>query len=155
MEIIERRIYFIRGYKVMLDIDLAKLYQVETRALNQAVRRNRNRFPADFMFQLNEKEFKNWMSQIVISNPTAKMGLRKRPYAFTEQGVAMLSSVLKSKRAIAVNIAIMRVFARLRRLLANHADLLHRAAIWVQVNEPGIADGNIKLRSFCQNTGIS
>src|SRR3989475_13108304 len=91
---IERRIYVIRGQKVMLDADLAELYQVETRALNQAVRRNRDRFPEDFMFQLTQQELENWRSQIVMSNPTATMGLRRPPYAFTEHGVAMLSSVL-------------------------------------------------------------
>src|SRR5204863_5484253 len=92
---IERHIYLIRGQKVMLDADLAELYQVETRALNQAVRRNRDRFPEDFMFQLTERELENWRSQIVMSNPTARMGLRRPPYAFTEHGVAMLSLVLR------------------------------------------------------------
>jgi hypothetical protein len=107
----------------MLDTDLAALYQVSTSALNQALRRNLDRFPDDFMFQLNKAELENWRSQIVITNPEAKMGLRRSPYAFTEQGVAMLSSVLKSKRAIAVNIAIMRTFVRLRQILATHKQL--------------------------------
>jgi hypothetical protein len=111
----------------MLDRDLAQLYQVTTGALNQAVQRNRERFPADFMFQLNTKEFENWKSQIVISNPAARMA-RKRPYAFTEQGVAMLSSVLKSQRAALVNVAIMRTFVRLRQILATHKDLAARLA---------------------------
>jgi hypothetical protein len=93
-ERIERSILFIRGDKVMLDFDLAKLYDVETRSLNQAVKRNIERFPADFMFQLTSEEFQEWRSQFVISNPGAKMGLRRPPYAFSEQGVAMLSSVL-------------------------------------------------------------
>src|SRR5207249_7444625 len=84
IQLIERRIYLIRGEKVMLDSDLAELYQVETRALNQAVRRNLDRFPEDFMFQLSEQELENWRSQIVMSNPTARMGLRRPPYAFTE-----------------------------------------------------------------------
>jgi hypothetical protein len=110
VEIIEWRILLIRGQKVMLDRDLAQLYQVTTGALNQAVQRNRERFPADFMFQLNTKEFENWKSQIVISNPAARMA-RKRPYAFTEQGVAMLSSVLKSQRAALVNVAVIRAAA--------------------------------------------
>jgi ORF6N domain len=92
LEVIERRILLVRGQKVMLDADLAKLYEVPTSALNQAVRRNVDRFPPDFMFQLNKEEFDNWKSQIVISNPAARMAIRKRPYAFTEQGVAMLSS---------------------------------------------------------------
>jgi hypothetical protein len=123
---IEHRILLIRGHKVILDTDLAALYQVSTSALNQAVQRNRDRFPEDFMFQLNKAEFENWKSQIVISNSAAKMGIRRRPYAFTEQGVAMLSSVLKSHRAIAVNITIMRAFVRLRQLLATHKDLAQR-----------------------------
>jgi len=127
VEIVERRILLIRGHKVILDADLAALYEV-TRALNQAVRRNIERFPEDFMFQLNKAEFENWRSQIVMSNLGAKMGLRRSPYAFTEQGVAMLSSVLKSKRAIAVNIAITRTFVRLRRLLATHKQLAERLA---------------------------
>lgn len=104
-QIIENKILFIRGKKVMLDRDLAMLYGVETRVLNQAVRRNKNRFPEDFMFQLTKEEMMNWKSQIVISNKD-KMGLRKRPSAFTENGVAMLSSVLSSERAITVNIQI-------------------------------------------------
>ena len=129
VEIIERRILLIRGHKVMLDTDLAALYQVPTGALNQAVRRNLDRFPEDFMFQLNNAELANWRSQIVISNPAAKMSLRRSPYAFTEQGVAMLSSVLKSKRAVAVNIAIMRSFVRLRQILATHKELAERLAV--------------------------
>ncbi|NLS94617.1 MAG: ORF6N domain-containing protein [Planctomycetaceae bacterium] len=98
----------------------------DTKVLNQAVKRNAERFPEDFMFQLSADEFANWKSQIVTSNPAAKMGVRRRPYAFTEQGVAMLSSVLRSDRAVAVNIEIMRAFVRLRRLLASHADLARK-----------------------------
>src|SRR5205823_5057920 len=101
-ERIERAILAIRGHKVMLDRDLAKLYGVQTGALNQAVKRNLKRFPEDFMFQLSKDETEKWKSQIVISNPSSKMGVRSRPYAFTEQGVAMLSSVLHSERAIEV-----------------------------------------------------
>jgi ORF6N domain len=123
VEVIERKIYLIRGCKVMLDRDLAGLYQVPTRVLNQAVRRNLNRFPADFMFQLNAEELENWKSQIVTSNSGAKMGLRKAPYAFTEHGVAMLSSVLSSKRAVELNILIIRAFVRLREYLVSHKDL--------------------------------
>jgi hypothetical protein len=93
---IEKSILFIRGEKVLLDSDLARLYGVETKVLNQAVKRKLARFPADFMFQLTKEEFENWRSQIVTSNPAAKMGLRRRPYAFTELGVAMLSSVLRT-----------------------------------------------------------
>lgn len=99
-ETIEQRILLVRGHKVMLDRDLAELYAVPTKVLNQAVQRNRKRFPEDFMFQLSKDEFDDWRSQIVTSNPAAKMGLRRRPYAFTEQGVAMLSSVLHSDRAV-------------------------------------------------------
>lgn len=120
---IESRIWLIRGQKVLLDADLAALYQVETGALNRAVKRNRERFPEDFMFQLTEPESEEVLRcQIGISNE-ARGGRRYRPYAFTEQGIAMLSSVLRSKRAIEVNIAIMRTFVRLRQLLATHEDL--------------------------------
>jgi len=119
-EQIERAILLMRGQKIMLDRDLAELYGVPTKRLNEQVRRNRRRFPPDFMFQLSEAEFKDWRSQIATSNPSARMGLRRRPYAFTEQGVAMLSSVLNSGRAIDVNIAIMRAFVRLRQILATN-----------------------------------
>ena len=122
-ERIERAILVIRGQKVMLDRDLAQLYDVTTGRLNEQVRRNIGRFPADFMFQLSQVEFQNWKSQIAISNPGVKMGLRKRPYAFTEQGVAMLSSVLNSKRAVQVNIQIMRAFVKLREMIASNKDL--------------------------------
>jgi hypothetical protein len=123
LERIQQAILLIRGQKVMLDRDLAALYGVPTGVLNQAVKRNRKRFPPDFMFQLSREETDNWKSQIVISNSGIKMGLRRRPHAFTEQGVAMLSSVLNSDRAIDVNVAIMRAFVRLRDMLATHKDL--------------------------------
>lgn len=119
---IESRIFFIRGKKVMFDRDLAMLYGVETRILNRNVKRNYKRFPEDFMFQLNKMEFEIWKSQIGISN-SEKMGLRKRPYIFTEQGVAMLSSVLNSERAIAVNIQIMRTFTKIREMLVGNKEL--------------------------------
>src|SRR5438874_9266392 len=122
-ERIERAILLIRGQKIMLDKDLATLYRVGTKVLIQAVKRNLARFPPDFMFQLSHDELENWRSQIVTSNSAAKMGLRRRPYAFTEQGVAMLSSVLRSKRAVLVNVEIMRAFVRMRQILAAHADL--------------------------------
>jgi len=125
-ERIEKAILLIRGHKVMMDRDLAELYGVPTGVLNQAVKRNRKRFPQDFMFQLSHDETQDWKSQMVISNPAAKMGVRKRPYAFTEQGVAMLSSVLNSDRAIEVNIAIMRAFVRLREMLATNKDLARK-----------------------------
>ncbi len=125
---IEQSIYLIRGEKVMLDFDLAKLYGVETRALVQAVKRNPRRFPEDFMFQLERHELDHWRSQFVISNPGARMGLRRAPYAFTEQGVAMLSSVLRSDRAVDVNVQIMRTFVRLRELMLTHRDLARKLA---------------------------
>ena len=125
VQLIERRIYLIRGHKVMLDSHLADLYQVETRVLNQAVRRNADRFPEDFMFQLTPEEIDSLRSQFVISN-VSRGGRRYLPYAFTEQGVAMLSSVLNSKRAIQVNIAIMRAFVHLREILATHKDVAHK-----------------------------
>jgi ORF6N domain len=124
-ESIISKIYLIRAKKVMLDRDLAELYDVATRALNQAVWRNEKRFPEDFMFQLTPEEMKNWKSQIVISN-REKMGLRKPPLAFTEQGVAMLSSILNSDRAIMVNIQIIRVFTRMRELLSTHKEILQK-----------------------------
>ncbi len=123
MQRIGNKIYLIRKHKVMLDKDLAELYGVEVKNLKRQVRRNIDRFPLDFMFQLTEQEFKNWRCQIVTSNSGDKMGLRYKPYAFTEQGVAMLSSVLHSKKAIKVNIQIMRVFTKLRQMLSTHADL--------------------------------
>jgi hypothetical protein len=125
-EIIERKIYLIRGHKVMLDTDLAELYDVETRALNQAVKRNLGRFPEDFMFQLTAEEEAALSSQIVILKSGRGRHRKYLPYVFTEQGVAMLSSVLNSNRAVQVNIAIMRVFVKIRTLLASHADLLRR-----------------------------
>ncbi len=121
-ESIQSKIYLIRGEKVMLDRDLAILYGVETRVLKQAVNRNLDRFPVDFMFQLNQREFQNWRSQSVISK-SDRMGLRWRPFVFTEQGVAMLSSVLNSKRAVQVNIQIMRTFTKLRKWIAGHDGL--------------------------------
>jgi len=126
VERIERSILLLRGHKVMLDRDLATLYGVETRRLVQSVKRNLDRFPDDFMFQLSAEEFEDWRSQIVMSNPAAKMSARRRPYAFTEQGVAMLSSVLRSDRAAAVNVEIMRAFVRLRRMLADHEELARK-----------------------------
>ena len=126
IESIARRIFLIRGQKVMLDRDLAELYQVPTKALNQTVQRNLARFPEDFMFQLTPEELANWRSRIVTSNPSAKMGLRRPPYAFTEHGVAMLSSVLTSPRAVQVNIIIVRAFVQLRELLSSNKDFANR-----------------------------
>ncbi|MEZ4936330.1 MAG: ORF6N domain-containing protein [Crocinitomicaceae bacterium] len=120
--VILNKIYEIRGQKVMLDRDLAELYQVETKHLKQAVRRNMERFPDDFMFEMTKDEFHNWRSQFVTSNSDL-MGLRYLPMCFTEQGVAMLSSVLKSEVAIKVNIQIIRLFTRIRELLLDQSNL--------------------------------
>ncbi|KAF0144251.1 MAG: hypothetical protein FD156_1936 [Nitrospirae bacterium] len=126
VEIIEKKIYLVRGQKVMLSSDLAALYCVEPKVLIQSVKRNIERFPADFMFQLSNQEFVNLKSQIVTSSWG---GIRRaNPYAFTEQGVAMLSSVLRSKRAIEVNIHIMRAFVKLRELMATHKELARKLA---------------------------
>ena len=120
---VERHIYTVRGQRVMLSVDIAELYGVEPRVLVQAVKRNPERFPSDFMFQLSGEEFSNLKSQIVISSWG---GSRANPYAFTEQGVAMLSSVLRSERAVQVNIAVMRAFVNLRGLLTQDSDLARR-----------------------------
>jgi hypothetical protein len=126
-ERIAHSILLLRGQKVLLDVDLAELYGAQTRVLIQAVKRNLERFPEDFMFQLNSAEWAALRSQIVISNASAgRGGRRTAPYAFTEQGVAMLSSVLNSARAVAVNIEIMRTFVRLRELLATNKELAAR-----------------------------
>jgi hypothetical protein len=117
------RIHVIRAQRVMLDRDLAVLYGVETRALVQAVKRNLERFPADFMFQLTPEEFANWRSQIVMSNSGDWMGLRRPPYVFTEHGALQLASVLNSSRAAEMSIVVVRAFVRLRELLATHKDL--------------------------------
>ncbi|MFA5961352.1 MAG: ORF6N domain-containing protein [Parcubacteria group bacterium] len=127
-ERIMSQIYFIRGEKVMFDRDLAELYGVETRLLKQAVKRNLDRFPADFMFQLNKKELEIWRSQIVMSK-SDKQGLRWLPIVFTEQGVAMLSAVLKSKRAVAVSIQIVRTFVKLREILSTHKQLREKVEL--------------------------
>jgi hypothetical protein len=145
IERIAHRIHLFRGQKVLLDFDLAALYGVATKVLNQAVKRNRGRFPADFMFQLNAEAMANLKSQIVISNSQdvhdkrlpknrsqivtdslKHRELRSRPFAFTEQGVAMLSSVLNSERAVRVNIAIMRAFVRLRQMLDTNRELAQK-----------------------------
>jgi hypothetical protein len=119
-EVIVNKIYYIRNHKVMLDRDLAELYHVETRYLNKAVSRNIKRFPPDFMFQLTDVEFKNLMFQFGTSSWG---GTRKLPYVFTEQGVAMLSGLLNSERAISVNIQIMRIFSKVRQVLMDTTEL--------------------------------
>ncbi len=125
-EHIEKQILLLRGHKVLLDSDLAALYAVETRALIQAVKRNLDRFPEDFMFQLATEELESLRSQSVISNNPGRGGRRYAPFAFTEQGVAMLSTVLSSPRAIAVNIEIMRAFVRLRDIISSNKELSMR-----------------------------
>ena len=131
LERVESRILFVRGHKVMLDADLAALYGVEVKALNQAVKRNLDRFPPDFMFELVREEVAALRSQSVTSNENAsekagRGGRRYLPHVFTEQGVAMLSSVLRSRRAILVNVEIMRAFVRLRQMLASNAELARK-----------------------------
>lgn len=127
-EIIDK-IYIIRGHRVMLDRDLAEMYNVSTSRLNEAVKRNISRFPEDFMFQLTESEFKFLISQFAISKNEGRGGVRKLPFAFTEQGVAMLSSVLRSERAIQVNIQIIRVYTKMKHLLLDNKDL------WLKVEK--------------------
>lgn len=121
-EIVMNQIYYLRGQKVMLDRDLAKLYNVQTKVLKQSVKRNIARFPEDFMFEMTDTEFKIWRSQFVTSK-SDQQGLRYCPFCFTEQGVAMLSSILNNERAINVNIQIIRIFTRLRQMLVDHTDL--------------------------------
>ena len=130
IQLIERRIYLIRGQKVMLDRDLAELYQVKPIALRQQVKRNLDRFPEDFMFQLTKKEADLLVSQIVIPSKQSLGGYL--PYVFTQEGVAMLSSVLRSKRAIQVNVAIMRAFVRLRQILESNEELNRKFAAVVR-----------------------
>jgi hypothetical protein len=132
VERIEQKIYFIRGVKVMLDSDLAILYKVSTKSFNQAVKRNLKRFPKDFMFQLNQKEFDVWKSQFLTDSmrsqfvTASKRNIRYLPYVFTEQGVAMLASVLKSDRAIQMSILIIRAFVKLREMIATSKDLARK-----------------------------
>src|SRR5258706_8008776 len=133
------KIYWARNSKVMLDIDLAELYHVETRRLNEQVKRNLNRFPKDFMFQLTEKEWANLMSQNAISSWG---GRRKMPFAFTEHGVLMLSSILNSERAIQVNIQIMRIYTKLKGMLTDHKDILLK--LEKLENKVGKHDDNFK-----------
>lgn len=121
-EVLMSKIYMIRGQKIMLDRDLAELYGVETKRLKEQVKRNRERFPVDFMFELTDSEFTNWRSQFATSN-SDKMGLRYAPMVFTEHGVLMLSSVLSSEKAIQTNIQIIRIFTKIRRMLVDTTEL--------------------------------
>lgn len=131
--IIDRRIYFIRNQKVMLDSDLAELYQVETKALNRAVKRNPDRFPEDFMFQITKEESKNLRFQFGTSS-SEYGGRRYLPYAFTEHGVAMLSAVLNSERAVRMSILIVRAFVKLREVLAGNKELARKVGIWLPLS---------------------
>lgn len=124
-ELVMSKIYVIRNVKVMLDRDLAELYGVETKHLKRQVKRNKFRFPEDFMFELTSQEFREWRSQFGTSNED-KMGLRYAPYAFTEDGVAQLSTVLHSERAIKVNIQIIRLFSKMRKMMITHQDILYK-----------------------------
>ena len=123
---IEALIHVIRGQKVMVDSDLARLYSVPTKVFNQAVKRNRERFPEDFAFQLSKAELEHWRSQIVTSNPSAKMALRHPPFVFTQEGVAMLSAVLRSDGAVQMSIAIVRTFVRMRDLMESNREIAAR-----------------------------
>ena len=122
---IQNKIYTIRGVQVMLDRDLAELYNVQTGRLNEQVKRNIDRFPNDFMFQLSKEEFENWKSQNAMSN-SDRMGLRRSPYAFTEQGVSMLSSVLKSKVAVDISVKIIRTFVNMRKMISSNTPMFER-----------------------------
>ena len=124
-EVVEKKIYLIRGHRVMLDSDLALLYGVTTKSFNKSIRRNMDRFPEDFMIQLTHDEF-NFLRFQIGTSKKGRGGRRYLPLAFTEQGVAMLSSILNSKKAIQVNIAIMRTFVKLRQILSTHKDLAQK-----------------------------
>lgn len=124
-EVVMSKIYVVRGVKIMLDRDLAELYGVETKVLKQSVKRNVSRFPDDFMFEMSEREFTDWRKEFVTTQEDKK-GLRYAPYCFTEQGVAMLSSILNSERAIQMNIQIIRIFTRMRELLTTHKGILQK-----------------------------
>ncbi|MCF7865171.1 MAG: ORF6N domain-containing protein [Candidatus Pacebacteria bacterium] len=135
IETIKERIYLIRGGKVMLDMDLAVLYGTSTKVLKQSVKRNIERFPDDFMFKFTKEELDNWRSQFVTSNSRLKLGLRIEPLAFTEQGIAMLSSVLNSQRAIQINIQIIRIFTKLRRMVDTYKELREKVEEMEKNNE--------------------
>ena len=141
-EVVISKIYLIRGQKVMIDRDLAELYGVETKRLKEAVRRNIERFPEDFMFEMNKPEFDQWR-KANITEADDKQGLRYAPFCFTEQGVTMLSCVLNSKRAIEVNIQVIRIFTRLREMVLTHKDILLK--LEQLERKVGRQDGDIKL----------
>ena len=140
LQLIQKKIYELRGQRVMLDFDLAALYAVETRALNQAVKRNVERFPERFMFQLTREEWKSLISQIVISKTGKRGGTQKLPYVFTEHGVAMLASVLRSKKAIKINIAIVEAFIALREFSFTFKELAEKIKILEHKQKKQYAD---------------
>jgi ORF6N domain len=147
---IESRIQMVRGFKVIIDADLAELYGVETRTLNQAVKRNQERFPIDFLFQLNADELEHWRSQIVMSNPGTKMGLRRAPYAFTEHGALMAATVLNSPRAVEMSLYVVRAFTQLREVLVTHKDFADKLATL----ERQMQALSLKHDSLAQNTRL-
>lgn len=146
LALIKKRIYELRGHSILLDVDLAELYGVETRVLKQAVRRNQSRFPEDFMFELTLEELRLLRSQFVILEPGRGKYTKYLPFAFTEQGVAMLSSVLKSEAAIQVNIAIMRAFVAVRRYALTYSELAQKIAELEARSEQEFADVNEVLK---------
>jgi len=147
-EVIMSKIYLIRGQKVMLDRDLAELYEVETKQLKRAVRRNMDRFPEDFMFVLSKEELTEWRHQFGTSNSEI-MGLRVSPFAFTEHGVIMLASVLNSDRAIKVNLQIVRIFIRMREIMISNKEILYR----LERMEHNIADHDVQILSILDYMG--
>ncbi len=151
LELIRNKIFEIRGVKIMLDYDLALLYEVDTRVLNQAVKRNINRFPLDFMFQLTKSEWEILKSQFVISKIEKRGGTQKLPFAFTEQGLAMLSGILKSNRAIEVNISIMRTFVMLRQYAINYIELNQKLENFMLESNMQFNDIYLALTELAEN----
>lgn len=142
-EIVMNKIYILRDMRIMVDRDLAELYGVETKRLKEAVRRNMQRFPSDFMFEMNDEEFRNWRTQNASSNSEV-MGLRYHPFCFTEQGVTMLSCILNSERAIAVNIQVIRIFTKMRELLLTNKEVL----LQLEMLEKQVLKNKIDIQSI-------
>ena len=142
-EIVMNKIYILRDMRIMVDRDLAELYGVETKRLKEAVRRNMQRFPSDFMFEMNDEEFRNWRTQFASSNSEV-MGVRYHPFCFTEQGVTMLSCILNSERAIAVNIQIIRIFTKMRELLLTNKEVL----LQLEMLEKQVLKNKIDIQSI-------
>ena len=151
LKLIRNKIFEIRGVKIILDYDLALLYEVDTRVLNQAVKRNINRFPLDFMFQLTKSEWEILKSQFVISKIEKRGGTQKLPFAFTEQGLAMLSGILKSNRAIEVNISIMRTFVMLRQYAINYIELNQKLENFMLESNMQFNDIYLALTELAEN----